>query len=97
MSEQAIMKTNDEDTITSALRRFPNWSNDSLKLYIHELEKKHEADLLPLLQLQTAVEKIEKYVDGYSSKIGQTINPDIAIDDIQDTAMGSINLIVRQK
>jgi len=31
------------------------------------------------------------------SKIGATIKPDIAIDDIQDTALGHLNLIVREK
>jgi len=31
---------------------------------------------------------------GYNSMYGQ---PDIAIDDIQDTALGKINLIVREK
>ena len=87
MSEQAIMKTNDEDTITSALRRFPNWSNDSLKLYIHELEKKHEADLLPLLQLQTAVEKIEKYfisLDGSDDEFWEEVSFGNACEDDND-------------
>ncbi len=41
---------------------------------------------------------IEKYVDGYSSKSAhKEIKADIAIDDIQDTAIGKINLIVREK
>ena len=31
------------------------------------------------------------------SKIGASFKPDIAIDDIQDTALGVINLIVREK
>lgn len=30
-------------------------------------------------------------------KIGARIKPDIAVDDIQDTALGNINLIVREK
>lgn len=30
-------------------------------------------------------------------KIGSNFKPDIAIDDIQDTALGQINLIVREK
>lgn len=41
---------------------------------------------------------IEKYIDQYASKTEhETIKPDIAIDDIQDTAIGKINLIVREK
>ena len=41
---------------------------------------------------------ITKYVDQYASKHDwEEINPDIAIDDIQDTAIGKINLIVKEK
>jgi hypothetical protein len=41
---------------------------------------------------------IGSYVDGYADKANwKTIKPDIAIDDIQDTAIGKINLIVREK
>ena len=41
---------------------------------------------------------IHKYVDKYASKSDHaSIYPDIAIDDIQDTAIGKINLIVREK
>lgn len=41
---------------------------------------------------------ISKYVDRYASKTEHTERvPDIAIDDIQDTAIGMINLIVREK
>lgn len=39
---------------------------------------------------------IDKYVDNYMAK-DNDLNPDIAIDDIQDTALGKINLIVREK
>ena len=41
---------------------------------------------------------IDNYVDRYASKMEwQEIQPDIAIDDIQDTAIGKINLIVKEK
>jgi len=41
---------------------------------------------------------LEKYVDTVASKMEhETIQADIAIDDIQDTAIGKINLIVREK
>lgn len=41
---------------------------------------------------------IDKYVDRYASKTDhKSLNIDIAIDDIQDTAIGKINLIVREK
>lgn len=41
---------------------------------------------------------IDQWVDHYASKTEwQDIKPDIAIDDIQDTAIGAINLIVREK
>lgn len=41
---------------------------------------------------------IDKYVDQYASKTEwETLRPDIAIDDIQDTAIGIINLIVKEK
>lgn len=41
---------------------------------------------------------IDKYVHKYASKTDhEVINADIAIDDIQDTAIGKINLIVREK
>lgn len=41
---------------------------------------------------------ITQFADGYASKQDhESINPDIAIDDIQDTAIGKINLIVREK
>lgn len=41
---------------------------------------------------------VDQYVDGYASKTAhEEIKPDIAIDDIQDTAIGQLNLIVREK
>jgi len=41
---------------------------------------------------------VEPYVDCYASKTEwKTLKPDIAIDDIQDTAIGKINLIVKEK
>jgi FMN phosphatase YigB (HAD superfamily) len=41
---------------------------------------------------------IDPYVDSYASKTDhKVIAADIAIDDIQDTAIGKINLIVREK
>lgn len=40
---------------------------------------------------------ITKYVDVISGKHELGFKPDIAIDDIQDTALGLINLIVREK
>ena len=41
---------------------------------------------------------IDDYVWKYASKTEhEQIKPDIAIDDIQDTAIGAINLIVRNK
>ncbi len=41
---------------------------------------------------------LEHYVDGYASKTNwKEINPDIAIDDIQNTAIGGLNLIVKEK
>ncbi len=41
---------------------------------------------------------IDEYVWKYASKTEhEAIKPDIAIDDIQDTAIGAINLIVRNK
>jgi hypothetical protein len=41
---------------------------------------------------------LDEYVWKYASKTEhETIQPDIAIDDIQDTAIGGINLIVRNK
>lgn len=40
---------------------------------------------------------IYKYVDDCDGKIGSEYQSDIAIDDIQDTALGRINLIVREK
>lgn len=41
---------------------------------------------------------ITSYIDEYASKTEwEKIKPDIAIDDIQDTAIGKINLIVREK
>lgn len=39
---------------------------------------------------------IKKYVNKIIAK-DNDLNPDIAIDDIQDTALGKINLIVREK
>lgn len=39
---------------------------------------------------------IAKYVDKIMAK-DPDLKPDIAIDDIQDTAIGEINLIVREK
>ena len=39
---------------------------------------------------------IAKYVDQTMAKNNE-LKPDIAIDDIQDTALGKINLIVREK
>lgn len=44
--------------------------------------------------------ELEKYVDKTMSKLQATMDgfrPDIAIDDIQDTALGLTNLIVREK
>jgi hypothetical protein len=41
---------------------------------------------------------VKQWVDKYASKTDhEVINADIAIDDIQDTAIGKINLIVREK
>lgn len=41
---------------------------------------------------------IDRYVDAYASKQQHAeVQADIAIDDIQDTAIGKINLIVREK
>jgi phosphoserine phosphatase len=40
---------------------------------------------------------IDKHVHKYRSKLDKDWTPDIAIDDIQDTAIGKINLIVREK
>lgn len=41
---------------------------------------------------------VDHWVDRYASKTDHPyIQPDIAIDDIQDTAIGKINLIVREK
>ena len=41
---------------------------------------------------------IDQWVDSYASKTAhKELNVDIAIDDIQDTAIGAINLIVREK
>ncbi len=41
---------------------------------------------------------LDEYVWRYASKTEHTtIQPDIAFDDIQDTAIGQINLIVRNK
>lgn len=41
---------------------------------------------------------LDKYVDKYASKTEhERVKPDIAIDDIQDTAIGKINLIVKEK
>lgn len=40
---------------------------------------------------------LQNYVDDYDSKHEATYQPDIAIDDIQECALGKINLIVRQK
>jgi len=41
---------------------------------------------------------VTHWVDQFASKTDYpSINPDIAIDDIQDTAIGKINLIVREK
>lgn len=41
---------------------------------------------------------VADYVDLFASKTEhKEIKPDIAIDDIQDTAIGKINLIVREK
>lgn len=39
---------------------------------------------------------IKKYVDKVIAK-DNNLNPDIAIDDIQDTGLGKLNLIVREK
>ena len=42
--------------------------------------------------------QLDAYVWKYASKTEhEQIKPDIAIDDIQDTAIGAINLIVREK
>ncbi len=41
---------------------------------------------------------ITQFADGYASKLNwKEVAPDIAIDDIQDTKIGKINLIVREK
>lgn len=41
---------------------------------------------------------LQHYVDQYASKTDwQLIAPDLAIDDIQDTAIGQLNFIVREK
>lgn len=39
---------------------------------------------------------VTKYVDKFAAK-DPYLKPDIAIDDIQDTAIGNVNLIVREK
>jgi phosphoserine phosphatase len=39
---------------------------------------------------------LDKYVDKVMAK-DNILQPDIAIDDIQDTAIGKVNLIVREK
>lgn len=40
---------------------------------------------------------LEKYFKGFYHKANCPYEVDIAIDDIQDTALGKINLIVREK
>jgi beta-phosphoglucomutase-like phosphatase (HAD superfamily) len=41
---------------------------------------------------------IDKHIHKFAGKLDSPrLEPDIAIDDIQDTALGNINLIVREK
>lgn len=86
-AEKEVIANEDVRTLVRILAGFKNtkiiiWSGSG-ELYARQVAKEIH---------------IVHYVDGYASKTAhKEIKPDIAIDDIQDTAIGKINLIVREK
>lgn len=85
--QEEIIANEDIRTLLKILSKFKNtkivvWSGSG-ELYARQVaEKLH----------------IVHFVDAFASKTAhKEINPDIAIDDIQDTAIGKINLIVKEK
>lgn len=85
--ENRIIANEDIRTLVRILDKFKNieivvWSGSG-ELYARQI-----ADKL----------HISQWVDKFASKLNhEAIKPDIAIDDIQDTAIGKLNLIVREK
>lgn len=82
-----VRANEDIRTLIRILSRFKNvtillWSGSG-ELYARQIAKECAVDW---------------YIDRYASKLDwKEIQPDIAIDDIQDTAIGKLNLIVREK
>jgi len=82
-----VIANEDIRTVLRVLSKFKNtriivWSGSG-ELYARQVAKELH---------------IKQFVDGYASKTEhENIKADIAIDDIQDTAIGKINLIVREK
>jgi hydroxymethylpyrimidine pyrophosphatase-like HAD family hydrolase len=85
--EKGIKANENIRTLLIILRKFKNvrivvWSGSG-KLYAQQIGHMFGLD---------------EYVHRYASKLEyEDIKPDIAIDDIQDTNLGQINLIVREK
>ena len=86
-AENKIIANEDIRTLVRILSKFKNtkiilWSGSG-ELYARQVAREVH---------------VAQYADGYASKAAhKEIKPDIAIDDIQDTAIGKINLIVREK
>lgn len=85
--DDKVIANEDIRTLIRILAKFKNtkimvWSGGG-ELYARQVAKELHVD---------------HFVNGYASKMDhKEINPDIVIDDIQDTAIGKINLIVREK
>lgn len=82
-----VVANEDIRTLTRILSKFKNtkiivWSGNG-EIYARQIAR---------------IIHIDQFVDGYASKTDhEDIKPDIVIDDIHTTALGSINLIVREK
>lgn len=80
-------------------------ANEDIRTLLRILDKFKNTEIVvwsgsgELYARQAAAEMhIDQWVDHYATKTDhEVINADIAIDDIQDTAIGKINLIVREK
>lgn len=80
-------------------------ANEDIRTLLRILDKFKNTEIIvwsgsgELYARQVAAEiHVDQWVDRYASKLDhEAIQPDIAIDDIQDTAIGRMNLIVREK
>jgi hydroxymethylpyrimidine pyrophosphatase-like HAD family hydrolase len=86
-TKDAVIANEDIRTLIRILSKFKNtkiiiWSGSG-ELYARQVAKECH---------------VAQWVDGYASKTQhKEINADISIDDVQDTDIGKINLIVREK